>query len=73
VTPPKPRAEQDLFKQLEKSPSLFEEHLNRVDTHRAWQQMTAMLLTIETQALLNHNFSNTTALIKQKSDVIINL
>ena len=35
--------------------------------------MTAMLLTIETQALAKHNFSNPTVSTKQKSDVIIKL
>ncbi|KAL9954036.1 hypothetical protein ACROYT_G041524 [Oculina patagonica] len=67
VTPPKPRAAQDLFGLLGKSPGLFEEYLNTVDTQEAWQMMTAMLLTIETQALVKSNFLNSTLSTEQKS------
>ena len=42
-------------------------------TQEAWQLMTAMLLTIETQALDKSSFSNSTLLTEQKSAVIIKL
>lgn len=35
--------------------------------------MTAMLLTVETKALLKNNISNATVLTEQKSAVIIKL
>ncbi|KAJ7330794.1 hypothetical protein OS493_021726 [Desmophyllum pertusum] len=67
VTPPKPKAVQDNFDFLEKSPDSFEEYLNTVDTQKAWQLMTAMLLTIETQALGRSSFHNSTTWSQQKS------
>ena len=44
-----------------------------MDKQRAWQLMTAMLLTIEIEALVKHNFSNETVSTEEKSAVIIKL
>ena len=44
-----------------------------MDKQMAWQLMTAVLLTIETQALVKHNSSNETVSTEQKSAVIIKL
>lgn len=44
-----------------------------MDTHKAWQLMTAMLLTVDTNALLKNNTSNATVSTEKKSAVIIKL
>ncbi|XP_078351498.1 polycystin family receptor for egg jelly-like isoform X1 [Oculina patagonica] len=66
VTPPNPKAKKDLFELLERNSSSFEEYLNTLDTESAWQLMTAMLLTIEKQALANSSFPNSTVSSQQK-------
>lgn len=60
----------DLFELLVKNTSSFEEHLLELDSHKAWQLMTAMLLTIEAQELVDS--SNSEKLLQQKTAVSIN-
>ena len=60
----------DLFELLVKNTSSFEEHLLELDSHKAWQLMTAMLLTIDAQELVDS--SNSEKLLQQKTAVSIN-
>ena len=53
VTPPKSNASMDLFELLVKNTSAFEDYLLSMESHKAWQLMTAMLLTTEAQELVD--------------------
>ena len=63
--------QQDLFELLQKSPAFFEEFIFKEGSHQAWQLMTAMLLTIETQGLATSNFSDSATPNQLKSAVSI--
>ncbi|PFX12506.1 location of vulva defective 1-like [Stylophora pistillata] len=68
VTPPQPRVQQDLFELLGKSPTFFEQFIFEEDTHKAWQLMAAILLTLEKQELVaTRGFSNSAAPSQMKS------
>ena len=69
VTPPQLRVHQDFFELLEKSSAFFEDFIFEEGTQKAWQLMTAMLLTLEKQEFETRNFSATPSQLKSAVSV----
>lgn len=71
VLPPTKTKQQDIFASLEKNATSFEKSLDNMVLQSAWQLMSAMLLTIESQEMINSSSLNLTQLAKHKSIVSI--
>ena len=71
VTPPQLRVQQDFFELLEKSSAFFEDFIFEEGTQKAWQLMTAMLLTLEKQEFETRNFSSSATPSQLKSAVSV--
>lgn len=71
VTPPQLRMQQDFFELLENSSAFFEDFIFEEGTQKAWQLMTAMLLTLEKQEFETRNFSGSATPSQLKSAVSV--
>lgn len=71
VTPPQLRVQQDFFELLENSLAFFEDFIFEEGTQKAWQLMTAMLLTLEKQEFETRNFSGSATPSQLKSAVSV--
>ena len=63
--------QQDFFELLENSLAFFEDFIFEEGTQKAWQLMTAMLLTLEKQEFETRNFSGSATASELKSAVSV--